>query len=194
MENVKRHKNENLHLKGNFVFTKAEISTDKQKKLERKIRQKRDNNQDCLRLINKLNRMCNINKYYEKNLITDAGKNMVANNLASAAPDTPDINLNKTAVGSGDSQPSASDTTLESEDYRRNTASSTSTGTDFNLTAFYGATEVSGTLKEHGLFANGGGSADSGVLFSRVLLDESSGGITKSNSETLTIDYSVNIN
>jgi len=81
---------------------------------------------------------------------------------------------------------------LDTETYRTTTASSTNSNNVAYVTAFYTATECNGTYKEAGLFCNGTGAADSGVLFSRVLLNAPSG-IAKTVTETLTVDYTITI-
>ncbi len=129
--------------------------------------------------------------YEHKNIIPTVGRTVLANNLAvSSADDDPFINY--TALGTGDTAVANGDTTLVTETYRKTTASGTNANNIAYITAFYTAAEVNGTFKEAGLFINGTGSADSGQLFSRVLLNPASG-IAKSVTETLTIDYILTI-
>ena len=192
MKNIKRQESNKINLDGRYIFTKSTVETDEQKKLLDKIEQKRTEGKEHKNLVERLNKICKTEKYHEKNIVTDDAKIMIANNLADTSPDNPDLHINKTALGTDDSSPGATDSSLGAEDYRRNTASVSNSGRDVNLTAFYGSTEVSGTFYEHGLFCNGTDQADSGVLLSRVLLDQGNG-LAKSTSETLTIDYTINI-
>ena len=121
----------------------------------------------------------------KENLIPTAGRAFIASRLAQVG--TPqDIKVTHTALGTGTTAPANGDTQLQTETYRKAVASATSSGAVAYFTAFYTATEVTGTFKEAGVFINGTGTANSGTLFSRVAVD-----ITKTNLETLTIDYSV---
>ena len=121
------------------------------------------------------------------NLITTVGRQLLADNLTNSVPDnTPRINY--VGLGSGTTAPANADTTLETEAYRNAIASETNSANIAYFTGFFDATETIGTYKEAGLFADGTGAADSGVLFSHVAID-----ITKSATETLTVDWTVTI-
>lgn len=122
------------------------------------------------------------------NLIPTVGRTLIANNLTSSSPDN-DPRINYVALGTGTTAPANNDTTLETETYRNTVASETNANNVAYITGFFNATENDGTYKEVGLFADATGVADSGILFSRVAID-----ITKSNTETLTIDYTITIN
>jgi len=124
-----------------------------------------------------------------ENLIPTAGRNNVAKALAGDLSVLADAEINFTSLGTGTTAPANGDTTLETETFRKAVASSTSSSNQLFITAFYTAVEVSGTFEEAGLHINGNGGVDTGTLFSRVLLS----GLTKSTSETLTIDYTVTI-
>ena len=121
------------------------------------------------------------------NLIPTAGRAFIASRLAQVGSPQ-DIKINYTALGTGTTAPSNGDTQLQTETYRKVVASATSSGAVAYFTAFYTAPEVTGTFKEAGMFINGTGTANTGTLFSRVAVD-----ITKTNLETLTIDYSITI-
>ena len=188
MKNLKREK---TILKGVYRFTKAIIETPAQWKLHDKIVEYQKYGKDYIPLVRKLNKMCKIEIFEYENIITAVGRGLLANNLTNASP-TDDPRINYTALGTGNTAVANGDTTLDVEAYRRTTASATNADNIAYVTAFYSATETSGTFKEAGLFCNGTASADSGVLFSRVLLNSGTG-ITKSVTETLTIDYTLTI-
>lgn len=123
-----------------------------------------------------------------ENLITTIGKGWIASRLAQTG--TPaDIKITHSALGTNTATPSASDTQLGTEVYRKAVASATSSNNVAYLSAYYTATEVVGTFKEAGMFINASGTANSGTLFSKVGID-----ITKSNVETLTINYEITLN
>lgn len=123
-----------------------------------------------------------------KNLIPTVGRAVIANQLTSASPSPASPRINYSALGTNTSTPANGDTTLGTETFRKAIASQTNSNNVAYCTAFYTATEVSGTFREAGLFINGTGTVDSGVLFSRVAIN-----ITKTTSETLTIDYTLTI-
>jgi len=121
------------------------------------------------------------------NLIPTVARTMLADQLVSSSP-TNNPKINYTALGSGTTAPANTDTTLETEDYRKVIASLTKANNIVHASAFYDATEVDGTFKEAGVFCDATAAADSGVLLSRVAID-----VTKSNTETLTVDYVITI-
>ena len=126
--------------------------------------------------------------YRYSNIIPTVGRTMLANNLTNASPDNTPL-VSHVALGSGTDAPANEDTTLQTETYRNAVASRTNGNNIAYITGFYSATEVNGTFRETGIFSDGSGAADSGILLSRVAIN-----ITKSNSETLTIDWTLTIN
>jgi hypothetical protein len=125
---------------------------------------------------------------YYNNVICTVSKTMIADNLTNSSPDNV-MRINYFAVGSGVTAVGAGDSTLETETYRNLVASETNASNIVYITGFLSATEDSGTYGEAGLFSNGTGSADSGILVSHVNITE-----TKSGTETLTIDWQITIN
>jgi len=131
-------------------------------------------------------KILSVNEY--DNVICTVGKTMIANNLTDAAPDN-DPRINYGALGSNVAAPVAGDTQLGTETYRNLVASETNSANVAYITLFFSATECNGTYKEAGLFSNGTGAADSGVLVSHVAIDE-----TKTVAQTLTIEWSIQVN
>lgn len=123
----------------------------------------------------------------KENLIMTAGKAYIMARLM-ADQVVPGLKITHTAVGTGTTAPAAGDTQLQTETFRKVTASATNSTNVGYLSAYYTATEVTGTFREVGLFINGTGAANSGTLFSRVAVN-----ITKSATETLTIDYNLTL-
>jgi len=120
------------------------------------------------------------------NLVTTVGRQMIADNLTNAAPDnTPRINW--VSLGSGTTAPTNGDTALETFTYANAIASETNSANIAYFTGFFDATETDGTYKEAGLFADSTDGTD-GILFSHVAID-----ITKSVTETLTVDWTVTL-
>ena len=159
MENIKEFQKENAQLIGKLVCTIRDKKTGRIKR-----------------------------KYQYKNLIPTVGRKMIADNLTNSSPDNV-MRVTHVALGSNATAPANGDTTLGTETYRNAVASQTNADNVAFHTGFFDATEVTGTFNEAGLFSNGTGSVDTGILFSHVAIS-----ITKSNTETLTIDWTISIN
>lgn len=130
-------------------------------------------------------------QYVQENLIPTSGRNNVARALAGELSTIAEAEINFTSLGTDGTPPTNSDTQLGVEVFRKAVASTTTSGNQLFVTAFYTAPEVSGTFAEAGLHINGTGTINSGILFSRVTFSPA---VTKSASETLTVDYVVTIN
>lgn len=133
-----------------------------------------------------------IKRVYEfENIIPTVGRTLIANNLTDNNPDN-DMLINYVALGTGTGSPANGDTALGTEVYRNSTASRTNASNIGYVTGFFSATEDSGTYYEAGLFSDATETTDSGILVSRVLLNAPTG-ITKSLTETLTLDWTIQI-
>lgn len=129
-----------------------------------------------------------VKRIYEyDNLIPIVGRQLIADNLTNVTPDN--LMLIKYAeLGSGVTAPANGDTTLETSVYRNAIASRTNASNIAYATAFFSAVETDGTYREAGIFCDGNASAGTGILLSRVAIN-----VTKSNTETLTIDWTLTI-
>lgn len=125
--------------------------------------------------------------YKYENIIPTVGRTLIANNLTDATPDNNPL-ANYIALGSGTNTPANADTTLQTETYRNAVASRTNSQNIAYISGFFSATETSGTYREAAIFCNGTGSANTGVLLSRVAIN-----VTKTTSETLTLDWTLTI-
>lgn len=128
-------------------------------------------------------------KHREKNLITTAGKGMVATLLA----DTESSGLFQyVAFGDDNTAVAVGNTTLVSEVGRVEVISVTNSLNVVTVTAKVQFSEMVGyTLKEIGLFGvNASGSADTGGLFSRALLSPT---ISKTNLLEIDVTYELTI-
>lgn len=191
-------------MKGIYRFTVADCSSklaqrwakaiDSMQKFASKLPRKWRKRMEVFILenIQRYNKRFTVRSVVFENITTTVGREAIAIALTANAASLAEIEVNETALGTGATAVAVGDTTLDTEVYRKAIASRTYTNNIAYMTAFYTATETSGTYYEHGLFINGTGAADSGVLLSRVLLNAPSG-ITKSLTETLTIDYTVTI-
>ena len=124
----------------------------------------------------------------KKNVVCTAGINALIRRLHGSTTYTGEIN--KMALGTGASpSPVEGDTTLDTEDYRNDTASGTSSGKIVYVTAFYTETEVDGTFTEFGNFIDGSAGADTGELWTHVAVSW-----VKANTETLVVDCKYTFN
>lgn len=178
-----------IKVTGVYRFSLATLKTKEQKDLSRIISERRQRGLPYLELVRHLNTLCCAQIFEDKNMIVTSGLTLIANNFAETAPDNVP-KLNYTALGTASTAVSAGQTKLVTEYYRREVASSSNSAAILYLTAYYDATETSGLFKEAGVFADATGTADSGVLFSRTLLNAGAG-INKTTSQTLTLDYTV---
>jgi len=119
-----------------------------------------------------------------KNLITSAGKNLLAESLRNASLDA---EIKFIAIGSDNTAPSSGDTTLGNETFRKAVTSQTAGGSvGVTITNLYVAPEEAvGTIEEIGFFSGSSASAttDSGTLFARVLYSR-----TKTAVESIQIE------
>lgn len=95
------------------------------------------------------------------------------------------------ALGTGTTAVAAGDTTLDTETVRKAASDNVRVSTTGKVTVFFTSAEVSGTYNEVGLFSNGlaltaSGSADTGVLNSRLVET-----ITLSSGENLTCTFNI---
>jgi len=121
------------------------------------------------------------------NIITAACWTMIANNFVDSTPDNT-MFINMAVIGTGTSTPATSDTQLQTETYRNNLASKSNVANLAYATAYFNATETSGTFREAGIVVDGTGTANTGVLVSRVAIN-----ITKTTSQTLTLDWTLQV-
>lgn len=128
-----------------------------------------------------------LRSYRYSNLVPTVGRTMIANNLTSGSP-TNVMKVTHCALGSNATAPANADTQLGTEVYRNAIASLTNAANIAYATGFFSAAETSGTYAEAGIFSNGTGTANSGVLLSHVSVS-----ITKSTSVTLTLDWTLTL-
>lgn len=125
---------------------------------------------------------------YWHNITTTVGRTMIMNNLTDATPDN-DMLINVAALGSDDTAVAEGDTVLGTEVYRNAIASRTNVANVGYATAYFNQTEVTGTFKEAGIFSDGlVGTPDSGILLSHVNIN-----VTKTNTQKLTIDWTLTL-
>lgn len=123
--------------------------------------------------------------YEYDNLIVTAWKSATAQRYAQEAND---CDITYGAVGTNNTTPASSDTTLGTEN-DRNAVTVSAAANVVTATTFFGASEANAALKEFGLFGEAAtGSADTGTMVNHVLIS-----ITKASSQTLTIEATLTV-
>lgn len=180
---------EPCNLKGVYKLTLADVVTAEAKRLQTMIegyRRRGDDPRQMKRLIDILNAQYGHEPIIVENIIPTVGRSVLAQRLANTTTYTGIVN--KVALGTGSAAVSNSDVQLATEVYRNNAASLTYASNIAYITGFFTAAEVNGTFNEAGLFIDGAAGANTGQLFSRVLV-----AVTKSSIQTLTIDWTLTI-
>jgi len=120
-----------------------------------------------------------------ENIITTTGRNAIAQILTGEYGSTGEIT--RCALGTGSTAAAIGDTTLETEDQRKDCAGNGYSSTNIAyISAYFNPTDVAGnTYEEFGYFIDGTDSADSGILLNRVVQQ-----IVVGAGESLTIDSS----
>ena len=178
-----------MALKGIWKLTLADIVTPEAKRLQAKIegyRERGDDPRQMKRLIDILNRVYGHEPIVIENIIPTVGRSVLAQRLANTL--TYSGTINKVALGTGSTSPANGDTRLTTEVYRNNASSLTYANNVAYITGFFTAAECNGTYNEAGLFIDGAAGANTGQLFSHVLVS-----VSKSAVQTLTIDWTLTI-
>ncbi len=124
--------------------------------------------------VERLNSICKVETFYTANLLPTVGRAAVAMHITNAVPSPTALRANYVAVGTNTTAPANADTQLGTETYRNTTASATNSSNIGYITGFFGLGAT--------------GSANSGTLLSHSAIN-----ITKSTSNTLTIDWTLTI-
>lgn len=180
---------EKATLKGVYTFTKAFLEKPEHFALDARIKKLKDSGAEFMHLVRELNTMCRTEKFVIENIIPTVGRTMIANNLTNASP-TNVMKITHCALGTSSTAVANADVQLGTETYRNAIASITNATNIGYATGFFTAVEVTGTFAECGIFSNGTGTANSGILLSHVLLSPS---VVKTSTETLTLDWTLTI-
>ena len=120
---------------------------------------------------------------YKTNVFVNTGKTSLLKRMAG-------LNYGEItylALGDNTAAPSASDTKLGNELFRKAVTQKSAGGLTFYSKTFISSTEGNYTYKEAGLFGDDAtGTKDSGTLFTRIAIDE-----TKTSGQSATVEYNV---
>lgn len=123
-----------------------------------------------------------------ENIFCTVGKNSIAQRLSGNTTGNIGI-INYCAVGTNGTAANIADIKLGTELFRKLVSVRTVTGNAVEFRTFFTESEANGTLLEVGLFGdNATITADSGVLYSHRVISR-----TKTNLETLTVDWTLTI-
>lgn len=128
-------------------------------------------------------------QHFYKNLNPLAIRAAIMSHLTNPSPTPASLTITHGAVGTGTDAPTQASENLQTE-IERVTVSSLSNANNVGyVTIFFNETEAVGLLREAGLFADASSLPDSGTMASHVSIN-----ITKSPTETLTLDWTLNQN
>lgn len=179
--------NENAQITGIYTITECDCSTPEAMTSWREILEESGKKSFRKKLERHHERFA-IRKETVKNLVTTAGFGALLDPLVN---DTPSIDpwIKYGAIGTGTTAVSEANTTLATEVFRATLASQYKSGNVAYNTFLAGNGDANGnTITEFGLFCGSAtGTANSGTLFSRVLISPS---FAKTSAKTLTIEVS----
>jgi hypothetical protein len=125
---------------------------------------------------------------YIKNTFCTVGKNAIADALRGNEASSRGI-ITYCAVGTNITAPTAADTTLGTELFRKPVSVRSASGNVATFQTFFTTSEANGTLREAGLFGDGASeTTDSGTLFSKLAINR-----TKTSGDTLTLNWDITI-
>ena len=131
--------------------------------------------------------ICRVSDY--DNLIVTTGKVAVARRLAGDLSLANPGEITFGSVGTGTDVPALTDTTLQTEFFRKILSLRTFSGNIAILQMFMNSSEGNANLREFGLFGEAASAAvDSGTLFNRVNINED-----KTAATTLTIEAEITV-
>lgn len=181
---------DSIKIKGEATFSICDISNPEAKSLQDRI--VKSTGQEYRNLVNELHSKFLKRQFTIANLCPTIGRAVIAARIAGTFTYT--LKVNYCALGTDDTGSANGNVKLGTEVFRKLVSSLTFDDNIAYLSTFFTATETTGTYKEVGHFIDGTGVADSGQLFSRIADPETAElPITKSDTESLTIDYKVTI-
>ena len=185
---------ENITPKGKAVLQFCDIRTDAAKRLQAKVVEASKNGtwDEYQKLKNELHERFGTRKVVIDNIVTKAGRTILARILKGDRTYSGEINY--CTLGTGDTASTTSDTTLETEQYRKQISSGSYSTYHTYISTFFTAAEFIGTIKEIGHVIDGAAGADTGQQWSRIADPETAElPITKSGTESLTCDYAISL-
>ncbi len=185
---------ETFKIIGEKTFSFCDVSSLEAQKLQKEITEaiaKKDDVKYRL-LVDELHSKFLTRRLVVKNLIPTVGRTVFAMILAGTFTYTGKINY--CALGTSATAAANGNTQLGTEVFRKLVSSSTFANNIAYISTFFTANETTGTYYEVGHFIDGTATVNTGQLFSRIADPETAElPLTKSNTESLTVDYKVTI-
>ena len=179
-------------LRGEVSMKFCDMTSQEALKLQKKI-QSATKPEEYNNLVGELHKRFLTREIKVGNICPIAGRAVIAHRLAGGTTWTGAIKY--CAFGSDDTAANENDTILGTETYRKLVSSKTYDDNIVYVSTFFTATEFSGTIEEVGHFIDGTATPDSGGLISRLTSNESAElPANKSSTESLTVDYKLEIN
>ena len=159
---------ENIIAKGKALLTFCDVSTPEAKEMEEKVMyaSKHSSWEEYQKIKNEFHKLFATRTLEIDNIVTNAGRSILAKLLKGDTTYSGEINY--CALGTGDTASTTSDTTLETENYRKQISSGAQSSYNTYISTFFSAAETYGTYKEIGHYIDGEAGADTGQLFSRI--------------------------
>ena len=185
---IKKENKDKFSIVGRHLFSFYDISNKKAQAIEKKIEQhiKRKtrgpkHREQYLALIAELKKSFLTREVLVDNIVVTAGRSVIAERLANDTTYTGIINYG--AIGTATPTVANSDTTLDTEVFRKVVASQSTTDATAFIDFFISKSDWDGTAEDFETFIDGTASVDTGQLFTHAL----TGGWTKTASESMTI-------
>ncbi|MDF1498513.1 MAG: hypothetical protein P1P85_04145 [Patescibacteria group bacterium] len=183
-----------IKIKGKALLSFCEIKTDEARELEKRVKEasEKGNHAGYMKLKEELYKKFGTRKVVLENIVTTAGRTVLARLLIGDVTFSGEINY--CALGTDATASTVGDTTLGVEVFRKQISSGSYSTSNAYISTFFTATETTGTYNEIGHFIDGAAGVNTGQLFSRIADPETVElPITKSATESLTIDYSIQL-
>lgn len=175
-----------LGIKGKYKITECDCSSQEAKNFIEKMRG--TTGEVLKNFLKEFHSLFGVREEIFYNIVPDVGLSALAENITNPTPSSSQaLRVSYGSFGTGTGTPASSDTILGNEQYRQGISSQTRVTTKAYNTIFVDNSSGNGfTYTEFGLFAgDASGTADSGTLFSHVLLSPS---FEKTSAKTLTVE------
>lgn len=189
IEHLQQTVNQKTGIKGLVTVTNYVLKCDRAREIDRFLANAHDiAPQVYKKLVAELRSLCEVRQVQYQNLVVLSGRSIIARRLVGDT--TYGLEISYGALGSDDTAPDASDTTLNTEVARKTYATRSRSNAQVTIDFYYSKGDTNGTYEEFGCFIGGSATVDTGQLFNRVL----TGGWTKSSSEAMTVSVQFDIN
>lgn len=139
-------------------------------------------------LVDELHSICPVKRVVQKNRVHLDAREMFAQIIIGEVTFTGEINYG--ALGTSSAAINDTDSELTAEVARKLVASKTRSSDSVTIDFYFSKSDTDGTYNEFGCFIDGTATADSGLMYNRVL----TGGWVKSSTEAMTVSIQFDFN